>query len=260
MKIAVIGAGAFGTALGEVLTENRHIVSYYDPKFFDVALVDVVSGVDFVVFVAPSNVVPYLLPHLPRKTPLIIATKGILDFSVFSNFEDVMALSGPGFAEDIKAHNPTFLTATDERVARLFGTEYLKFDFTPDLKGVLMCGALKNVYAILAGRLGVKAESPKWEEFIADAANEMRAILAVNGGDSETVDLACGVGDLRLSCNLPSRNYEFGEVLQRNIGAQPEKTVEGASALKEIRAGKIIIPNEAKMLRDFLVETEIKWN
>ena len=251
MKIAMIGAGAFGTALGGILTDKGHEVCYYDPALSDCPpLASVVTGVDFVVMAAPSSAVPYLLPHLPRKTPLIVATKGILDFTVFEPFVDVMALSGPGFADDIKVHKTTILTATDSRVVELFSTDYLTFDFTPDFRGVLLCGALKNVYAIIAGRLGFEAGSEKWEEFIARVCEEMRAILAANGADPETVDLSAGVGDLRLTCNYPSRNYEFGRILRSDPSAVPEKTVEGMSALLEIRAGKLVVPKEAVLLNE----------
>ena len=246
MVIAMIGAGVFGTALGNILNKNGHEVKYYDPKIPNCPpLATVVTGADFVVLAAPSSAIPYLLPHLPRKVPLIVTTKGILDFTLFDNFSDVMALSGPGFAKDIEAHVSTILTATDQRIADLFSAEYLSFDFTTDFRGVLLCGALKNVYAIIAGQADFEAGSEKWEEFIAEALVEMRAILAVNGADPATVDLACGVGDLRLTCNYPSRNYEFGRILRDNPAVQPAKTVEGMMTLKEIRAGKLIVPEEA---------------
>ena len=31
-KVAVIGAGAYGTALGGILAENGHDIDYYDPE------------------------------------------------------------------------------------------------------------------------------------------------------------------------------------------------------------------------------------
>ena len=249
MKIAMSGAGAFGTALGGVLVENGHEVFYYDPTMPDCPpLASVVTGADFVVLAAPSSTVPYLLPHLPRKVPLIIATKGVLDFALFDRFSDVMALSGPGFADDIKAHKKTLLTATDSRVVELFSTDYLTFDFTTDLRGVLLCGALKNVYAVIAGRSEFEAGGKEWGDFIDKATAEMQMILAANGSDPQTALLACGVGDLKLTCNYPSRNYEFGRILRLDPTARPEQTAEGVSTLAEIRTGKIIIPTEATII------------
>ncbi len=258
MKIAVIGAGAFGTALGGILAEKGHDIDYYDSKVEREKLSDVLKGAKLIVLAVPSKAVPYLLPHLPKNIPMIVATKGILSESVFNEFNDFMVLSGPGFADDIKGHKQTILTATDIRVIELFQTGYLSFDYTDDCQGVLMCGALKNVYALLAGILGLERDSAEWVEFIDEVVTEMREVLAANGGKRETVDLVCGVGDLRLTCGLPSRNYEFGSILRRDPTAKPEKTVEGISALNKIKRGEIKVPAAAKNLQN-LIERSKEW-
>ena len=77
-------------------------------------------------------------------------------------------------------------------------------------------------------------------------------ILGANGAKARTVDLECGVGDLRLTCNLPSRNYEFGMLKRRDAGYQPEKTVEGLTALGKIRRGEIEVPEKAVKLRELM--------
>lgn len=259
MKVAIMGAGAYGTALGGILAGKGYDIDYYDPKVYKEPLVDVVEGASFVVLAAPSFAAPYLLPHLPKKTPLVVATKGILDTDAFDKFADVMAVSGPGFADDIKAHKRTILTATDPRVIEMFSTDYLSFDFTDDFRGVLFCGALKNVYAILAGLSDFEAKTDEWEQFIDETCNEMKAIFVANGVNPDTVNLSCGVGDLRLTCNYPSRNYEFGRILKKNPNAQPEKTVEGLTALGKIKRGEIIVPESATKLKS-LIEMSKTWN
>lgn len=260
MKIAILGAGAYGTALGGILAEKGYDIDYYDPKLYpNEPLAQVVKGAAYMVLAVPSFAVPYLLPHLPKKLPLVIATKGLLDTCPISNFEDVLVLSGPGFASDIKAHARTVLTATDTRVIELFATDYLSFDYTRDVRGVLLCGALKNVYAILAGLSDFEAESPEWELYIKDVCKEMKALLLVNGADAATVDLSCGVSDLRLTCNFPSRNYEFGRILKTNPKATPEKTVEGISTLLKLRQGELVIPESAIKLKQ-LIERSRTWN
>ena len=243
MKIAILGAGAFGTALGGILAEKGYDIDYYDSKIERERLADVLSNAKMIVLVVPSKAVPYLLPHIPKDIPLIIATKGLLDKKPFEEFKDYMVLSGPGFAADIKAHQKTLLTATDERIVEMFTTDYLTFDFTNDAQGVLLCGALKNVYAILAGYQDLKVGTAEWEKFILEVADEMREILRVNQADPKTVDLSCGIGDLKLTCNNPSRNYEFGQILRQNLEAEPEKTVEGITALKKIQRGEIVVPD-----------------
>ena len=259
MKIAILGAGAFGTALGGVLAGNGYDIDYYDARIEKERLSDVVSGAKYILIAIPSTAISYVLPHLPKNIPLIIATKGILSSRIFDDFNDYMVLSGPGFADDIKAHKKTFLTSTDTRINELFRAEYIKFDSTNDKDGVLMCGALKNVYAIYAGMLGLKRESSEWNKYIKDASNEMREILSLNGASRDTVDLVCGVGDLKLTCGYPSRNYEFGDRLRLDSKYRPEKTVEGASTIRRIRRGEIEVPKDADILRK-IIEISKSWD
>lgn len=256
MKIAILGAGAFGTALGEVLAGKSYDIDYYDSMLEKETLEEVLLGAKFVVLAVPSSAAPHLLPHLSKDLPLIIATKGFLDDHNFLDFKDYMVISGPGFAEDIKAGKKTILTATDQRIIDLFETDYLTFDYTPDVKGVLMCGALKNIYALYAGYLGLTPGSAEHEQYLTEVAEEMKALLSANGAMASTVDCACGKGDLRLTCALPSRNYEFGQILRKNPQAIPEKTVEGLAALSKIKRGEIVVPESALVL---LKIKGVKW-
>lgn len=253
MKIAILGAGAFGTALGGILADKGYDIDYYDSKVEKENLSKVLSDSKYIVLAIPSMAAPYLLPHLPTDKPLIIATKGFLDNHNFRDFKDYMVLSGPGFAADIKDKKETHLTATDQRVVDLFSTDYLTFDFTDDKNGVLMCGALKNIYAIYAGYLNLKPGSLEHEKYLTEVAEEMQALLLANNADPATVKLACGIGDLRLTCDYPSRNYEFGQILRDNPRALPEKTVEGLTALSKVKRGDIKVPDTALKLKELML-------
>ena len=250
MKIAILGAGAFGTALGGILADNAYDIDYYDSRIEKERLSDVVADATYIVVCVPSVAIPYVLPHLPKDKPLIVATKGILSCTPFHEFKDWMVLSGPGFADDIKAGKHTVLTVTDKRISELFAAKYMEFELTSDRNGVLMCGALKNVYAILAGLKGLERDSKEWKEFIKTASEEMKTILALNGAEAKTVDLACGIGDLKLTCGYPSRNYEYGDLLRDNPGLEPEKTVEGLSAMRRIFRGEIDVPKDLKLFTE----------
>ena len=258
MKIAVLGAGAFGTALGGILADKGYDIDYYDSKVEQEKLADVLAGAKYIVLCVPSKAVPHLLPYLPKVKPLIVATKGILSDKTFDEFKGYMVLSGPGFADDIKAGKQTKLTATDKRIIELFGTDYLTFDSTEDKRGVLMCGALKNVYAIMAGLKGLEPDTVEHEKYLTEVSEEMQALLSANGASPDTVNLVCGKGDLRITCAYPSRNYEFGRILRENPEAQPEKTVEGVSALKRIKRGEIKVPETTTILRE-LMKVSDKW-
>jgi glycerol-3-phosphate dehydrogenase (NAD(P)+) len=258
MKIAILGAGAFGTALGGILAEKGYDIDYYDSRNSGDTLADTLVDSKAIVLAVPSKAAPYVLPKLPKEVPLIVATKGILSSEMFDEFKDYMILSGPGFADDIKAQKKTILTATDERVVEMFGTDYLSFDRTDDKRGVLMCGALKNVYAVMAGLLNLKEGTSEHGKYLKDVAIEMKSILNENGASGDTVDLVCGKGDLKITCNYPSRNYEFGQILRKNPKAEPEKTVEGISALKRIKRGEIRVPDDAIILKD-LIKRSDEW-
>lgn len=258
MKIAILGAGAFGTALGGILAEKGYDIDYYDSRNSGDTLTETLSGSKVILLAVPSKAAPYVLPKLPKDKPLIVATKGILSSDMFEEFSDYMILSGPGFADDIKAQKKTILTATDERIVEMFSTDYLSFDRTDDKRGVLMCGALKNVYAVMAGFLNLKEGSLEHSKYLRDVAKEMKLILESNGAFGNTVDLVCGKGDLKITCNYPSRNYEFGQILRKNPKAEPEKTVEGISALKRIKRGEIKVPDEAVILKD-LIKRSDEW-
>lgn len=258
MKIAILGAGAFGTALGGILAEKGHDIDYYDSRHTSDNLRDTVSDVGLIILAVPSKAAPYVLPNIPHEKPLVVATKGILLDRFFSDFKDYMILSGPGFADDIKAHKKTILTATDKRIIDMFTTDYLTFDYTDDKRGVLMCGALKNVYAVMAGLLNLKEGTNEHSKYLRDVAKEMKMLLDENGASGNTVDLVCGKGDLKITCNYPSRNYEFGQILRKNPKAEPEKTVEGISALKRIKRGEIKVPDGAVILKELIKRSE-EW-
>lgn len=256
-KITVLGAGAFGSAIGAILKENGHQVTFYDPVL-EILLEEALAGAEVQVLAAPSVAIWDLLPRMPKEVPLIVTTKGLMSDEVFQEFRQFEIVSGPGFARDLKEHRETRLTATGQLAAELLTRPYLSFDFTDDRRGVLLCGSLKNVYAILAGRLGLEPGSNEYQQYLTEVAEEMRATLSANGCQAETVNLSCGVGDLALTCTPSSRNYHFGTRLAEEPTAQPEETVEGVSALKRIERGEITVPPEAFRLRYLLNESK-KW-
>lgn len=248
MKIAILGAGAFGTALGGILAQNGYDIDYYDSTLEKESLALNLETAKYAILCVPSKVAPYLIPHIRKDRPLIIATKGLLTDSYFQDFADWMVLSGPGFAKDIKEKKQTKFTVTDERVKELFATPYIDFDYTKDRRGVLMCGALKNVYALLAGFCRLESGSNESVKYLGDAAKEMKILLGLNGAKPETVDLACGKGDLKLTCTPESRNYSYGYKLSHDANYQPECTVEGLSAIKRIKRGEIKVTKDLPLL------------
>ena len=249
MKIGMLGAGAYGSAIAGILRDNHHTVKFYDPARFPNATLDSVASWAEVIFIAvPANVVRILLKELPEETfrkPAVILTKGIMDLSVWEQFRYFEIVSGPGFAEDL-------LTAP-----------YLKFDKTEDRLGVALLSGLKNIFAIESGRRCLENTSQAYKDYLALAYRECEQILLENGGFIETVRLAAGLGDLALTCgSKKSRNYVFGTLLggRRRTAERKrlarhylqETTVEGVFAAKEIARSDIKIPRKAEILTDIL--------
>lgn len=256
MKVTILGAGAYGTALGGILANNGYDVDYYDPRREKERLKDAVAGAKYLVLCTPSETAAHLLPLLPKDVPLVVASKGFLSTKPFERFKKWGALSGPGFAKDIKAGLDTYLTVTDEWVAKLFEADYLFFDLAEDKLAVLMCGALKNVYAMLAGKFGLVPRTPAMRDYLEDASYEMGLVLEANGADRMTIYLACGVGDLILTATPESRNYDFGMKLRENPDRRPEGTVECVTTLRRIRQGEIEVPETAQYLRQLVIDSE----
>ena len=235
MNITIFGAGVFGTALGKVLEENGHTVNYYDPiKFQNQSIPKLTEHSDACVLAAPSEAAPKLMLFVPHDKPLIFAPFGP-NFSV---------ISGGAFAADLLAKKQTILTATSDLVVSIFGNEWLKFDRTTDNLGVLLCGSLKNIYAIGSGLWGLRYGTPDFDNFINTSISEIRTILSANGADPNTMNLSCGLNDLVLTCASPtSRNYSLGVQLQQDPDygkkilageVKPQNTIEGLATIKAI--------------------------
>ena len=257
MKVAVLGAGLYGTALGGVIANNGYDVDYYDPMVQKERLSDVVSDAELMVLVVPSEHATHLLPHLPKDKYLVVASKGFLNDKVFADFKRWDVISGPGFANDIKNGKATKLTITNEALVKFFKASFMSFDFVDDKKAVLMCGALKNVYALIAGKFDLEPATTNMDIFLNDALIEMELILKYNGADSSATRYACGIDDLRLTAGPGSRNFEYGLKLRRKMKHSDSITVEGLTALRRIKNGEINIPDSAQLLNNFLKDEDV---
>lgn len=245
MRITIFGAGAFGTALGNILEANGHQIEYYDPaKYPDKNLTSVIEGSELNLVAVPSSAAPKLMLFLPHNVPLICASKGFLTMASFKPWTGNFAIiSGGAFAADLNMKHESVLTATSPLVEELFRAPWLKFDETNDNTGVLLCGTLKNIYAIGSGYWGLKYGTRDFDDYINSALDEMRTIVAANGGKPETVNLSCGLRDLVITCaSETSRNYDFGSKLKKDpelgnkiiSGKVKAPTTEGLVAVSQI--------------------------
>ena len=184
MKIGMLGAGAYGSAIAGILRDNHHTVKFYDPARFPNATLDSVASWAEVIFIAvPANVVRILLKELPEETfrkPAVILTKGIMDLSVWEQFRYFEIVSGPGFAEDIVKHKRFQLTVAARTATQgetlaedLLKAPYLKFDKTEDRLGVALLSGLKNIFAIESGRRCLENTSQAYKDYLALAYRQI---------------------------------------------------------------------------------------
>jgi glycerol-3-phosphate dehydrogenase (NAD(P)+) len=278
MRCAVVGAGAWGTALADLLARNGHrvVLWAHEPEVADAvnarhendrflagvpldpALVatndgaHACDGADLVLFVPPSHVLRAvargIAPGIAGAATLAVATKGIECDSLALMTEviadelpsrPVVALSGPSFAAEVAARQPTAVVAASRDpgaaalVQRALSCETFRVYTHDDVAGVELGGALKNVIAIATGiaeglGLGHNARAA----LITRGLAEMTRLGAALGASPHTFAGLAGMGDLVLTCTgALSRNRAVG--LEIGRGATLAQALAGRATVAE---------------------------
>ncbi len=255
MTVAVLGAGAFGTALAKVLAVQHEVTLWgrrMPARLPGVTVTDDLAAAcaahTLLLLAVPMQALAGFLTDaggLDGKA-LVACCKGIdlatgrgpsAVVSAACPGATVAVLTGPGFAGDLAAGLPTALTlacaeaAAGEQLQRLLSTPTLRLYRTTDVAGAELGGALKNVIAIAAGAvigagLGLSARAA----LIARGQAEMVRLATALGGRPDTLAGLSGLGDLVLTCTSErSRNYRLGLALGRGGTFDSAVTVEGAA-------------------------------
>ncbi len=261
-KIAIIGGGAWGTALAIALTRSsrahrlslwahsadvvetilaRRINEIYLSGYELPASVEVtvdmaaaLSGATVLLGVMPSaharEIYRTMRPHVGPETVFVSATKGlepatharisqvIAEEMNLENFSRVAVLSGPSFAQEVAAGDPTavVLASADDKLASEVQEEFsgprFRLYTNDDVIGTEIAGAVKNVIAIASGictglDLGTNAAAA----LVTRGLAEMTRLAVALGGRRETLAGLAGVGDLILTATGElSRNRSVG--------------------------------------------------
>jgi glycerol-3-phosphate dehydrogenase (NAD(P)+) len=172
-------------------------------------------------------------PYLSPRATIVSATKG-LESGSFRRMSEVIAeelggarpvvvLSGPSFAIEVAEQLPTAVLAasTDgvaiELVQAEFRASYFRLYGSPDVVGVELAGAMKNVIAIAAGVVeGLGLGHNALAALITRGLAEVTRLSCAAGGRRETTAGLSGLGDLVLTCTGSfSRNRHVGIELAR---------------------------------------------
>jgi glycerol-3-phosphate dehydrogenase (NAD(P)+) len=278
VKCAVIGAGAWGTALATLLADNGHptVVWAYEPDVAEAindahenprflpgvqlhpelrATADkatAVTAAELVVYATPSHVLRDVSSSarawMSPNATLVVATKGIererlalMTDVIAEEFagHPVVALTGPSFASEVAARQPTAIVAAsaDADAARCAQEALSSPSFRvythDDVIGAELAGALKNVMAVATGisdglELGYNARAA----LITRGLAEMMRLGARLGARPSTFAGLAGVGDLVLTCTgALSRNRTVG--LEIGRGATLSEVLAGRETVAE---------------------------
>jgi glycerol-3-phosphate dehydrogenase (NAD(P)+) len=149
-------------------------------------------------------------------------------------------LSGPSFAREVAAGQPTALVAASEHadvraaLVDAFHSDTLRVYASDDIVGVEVGGAVKNVLAIATGfcdglKLGLNARAA----LITRGLAEMSRLGVALGAQNETFTGLSGLGDLVLTATGDlSRNRQVGLLL-----AQGQTLAQAVASLGHVAEG-----------------------
>lgn len=290
-RCAVVGAGAWGTALADLLARNAHPTRLWahEPEVVDAIagghensvflpgrsldpalqastdLSEVLNGARLVLFATPSAHVRTLARRsrdlVATDAVIAVASKGI-EADTLELMTDVVehelpgrpvvAVSGPSFAAEVAAGQPTAVVAASvarsaaDQVQALLSNPRFRVYTHDDVTGVELGGALKNVMAVATGicegaGLGFNSRAA----LITRGLAEMTRLGVALGASAATFAGLTGMGDLVLTCTgALSRNRAVGLAIGQG------RTLDEALAGKQTVAEGVVTTRSALALAE----------
>ncbi len=195
------------------------------------------AGAAFVVLAVPSHALRGVARQaaglLAPGATLVSAAKGLEQHTLMRMSQvlgeevdvshAITVLSGPSFAVEVAQERATAVSVASvhpgaaERVQEEFRGKFFRLYSTPDVAGVEIGGALKNIIAIAAGVVdGFGLGHNALAALITRGLAEISRLAVAAGGRRDTLAGLTGLGDLVLTCTGPySRNRHVGMELAR---------------------------------------------
>lgn len=235
----------------------------------------VLQNIDVFIIAVPTSSIREVLTNIKGKisneTIIVNLSKGI-EVESLDRISEIsaeilkdnpfVALSGPSHAEEVGKDIPTTLVASSEnlKVAQTiqheFSTPIFRIYTNPDLVGVEMGGALKNIIALAAGMNdGLVYGDNSKAALMTRGIYEMSKLGISLGANPHTFNGLSGIGDLIVTCtSMHSRNRRAGiligegksmEEACNEVGQVVEgvKTVKSAYKLAKIKNIEMPITN-----------------
>lgn len=260
MRAVVVGGGSWGSAFSRLLADRGHDVTLAcrdpeqaraiaetgrNPRYVRtlglagiraVPLADEPEGADLYVLAVPSRAFASVAAGLPPGGPVLSLTKGLdpatgQRLSTLVRDRPVAVLSGPNMAEEIADGLPSaaVIASEDEELAlelqRAINSLVFRVYVNPDVTGVELCAAAKNVIGLAAGGVdGLGLGDNAKAALITRGLAEMARLGEACGARPETFAGLAGMGDLIVTCwSRHGRNRHAGELIAR--GATPEEAM-----------------------------------
>ncbi|MBN1491773.1 MAG: NAD(P)-dependent glycerol-3-phosphate dehydrogenase [Phycisphaerae bacterium] len=220
------------------------------------------GGAKLVVWAVPCQftrrVGERLKPHLAAETAVCSVTKGIENETLLRPSEVLAAvlgprpiavLSGPCIAPEVVKGLPAAVAVAGEsstlteHVQRILTTPWFRIYTNPDVVGVELGGATKNVIALAAGMIdGLQAGDNCKAALLTRGLVEITRLGGAMGASRETFAGLAGLGDLVTTCISPvGRNRSAGEQIGRGrTAAEVEQAtasvIEGIATTRSVMA------------------------
>lgn len=217
-----------------------------------------VTGKDVLVLAVPS---PYtrstshnMAAYVKDGQIIVNVAKGIEETTLFTLSEiieeeipqaQVAVLSGPSHAEEVGRGIPTTIVVgarkkdTAEYLQNIFMNEVFRVYISPDVLGIELGAALKNVVALAAGIAdGLGYGDNTKAALITRGIAEIARLGTAMGGKWETFCGLTGIGDLIVTCaSMHSRNRRAGILIgqghtMEEAMAEVKMVVEGVYSAK----------------------------
>ena len=199
-----------------------------------------------------------MAPFLKEGQVITNVAKGIED-TTLKNLSEIIeeelpvarvtVLSGPSHAEEVSRGLPTTCVAGAHRrqdaelVQNLFMSPVFRVYTSPDMLGIELGGALKNVIALAAGIAdGLGCGDNTKAALITRGSAEITRLGTAMGGSPETFSGLTGIGDLIVTCaSMHSRNRRAGILIGKGYTMdeamkEVKMVVEGVYSARAARA------------------------
>lgn len=248
----------------EMLKEKReHVMKLPGVKLAEeirltTDLKDAVEGRDLLVLAVPSvfvrSTAKMIQPFVEEHQLIVNVAKGIEEKTLMT-LTDIVAeeisqarvavLSGPSHAEEVGRGVPTTCVAgagtreAAEFIQNIFMNDVFRVYTSPDMLGIELGGALKNVIALAAGMAdGLGYGDNTKAALITRGITEIGRLALAMGAKYETISGLTGIGDLIVTCaSRHSRNRKAGMLIgegktMKEVTEEVNMVVEGIYSAK----------------------------